>query len=514
MKTIAVHSYKGGTGRTLLVTQLAIALGRLRKSVVVVDLDVDSPGLLHRFQSLFNFVVPANGLVRHATDFEATGTLPSLRPYTVTVAAGLHILGPGNAFERHGYWRELLQLQSFERNSAAPYFRQLKRAIEKDIGPDYLLLDAPSGLSRLVGFASTLMADMVCCLSTFELDSLQGTNLIVRENEELIELQQTVTPTRIVLTRYPEYYEGENSLVRATGLATALEEARATITSRLKRPSAVGPLLTIRSEPRLQMGEGTIPIPLRGSPLRSGVVKDYCRVFGELIPELASRFDEMKADVPEIRTFNLNEESGKMINPADNSWNVAFRVDTLLGFVDSLVANAGAPAEVVADALHRAGYAAAANFSEFLREAWAVGAKGGKATVAKRLQEWCGFDSRVGFGRFEGHLLGRYSGEVVVTNNFLIAERTPKDLNLCGFMSGYICRILEVLYPDRVVKVTHDLRSDCGQYSRAKTQSACRFLYFARLSSSAEERLTRSEARRPRTVKAKTKGVTKRRNRA
>jgi cellulose biosynthesis protein BcsQ len=45
MKTIVFHSYKGGVGRSLALTNLAFALSKLKKKVVVLDLDVDAPGL-------------------------------------------------------------------------------------------------------------------------------------------------------------------------------------------------------------------------------------------------------------------------------------------------------------------------------------------------------------------------------------------------------------------------------------------------------------------------------------
>ena len=48
MRVISFYSYKGGTGRTLLVANLAVYAARLGCSVVMVDLDLEAPGLAYK----------------------------------------------------------------------------------------------------------------------------------------------------------------------------------------------------------------------------------------------------------------------------------------------------------------------------------------------------------------------------------------------------------------------------------------------------------------------------------
>jgi MinD-like ATPase involved in chromosome partitioning or flagellar assembly len=45
MKVISFYSFKGGTGRTTTAANVATELARLKKNVVIVDLDIDGPGL-------------------------------------------------------------------------------------------------------------------------------------------------------------------------------------------------------------------------------------------------------------------------------------------------------------------------------------------------------------------------------------------------------------------------------------------------------------------------------------
>lgn len=59
-RTIAFYSFKGGVGRTTALTHIAWTLARRGRKVVVVDLDLEAPGLSSAFQSVKS---PPNGIV-------------------------------------------------------------------------------------------------------------------------------------------------------------------------------------------------------------------------------------------------------------------------------------------------------------------------------------------------------------------------------------------------------------------------------------------------------------------
>src|SRR6202158_2279848 len=50
MRTITFYSYKGGVGRSLLVANAAKYLSTLGKNVFALDLDLEAPGLLYKFE--------------------------------------------------------------------------------------------------------------------------------------------------------------------------------------------------------------------------------------------------------------------------------------------------------------------------------------------------------------------------------------------------------------------------------------------------------------------------------
>src|SRR5205823_2103268 len=112
-----------------------------------------------------------------------------------------------------------------------------------------------------------------------------------------------------------------------------------------------------------------------------------------ILPALAEQFSTLRSGVHTIRSYYLVEDAGKMINPADESRNVAFRVDTLLHFVDTLLKSANPKPDIVAEALTHAGYAAAKDFSEYLRSQWSGGLdpQAVQLTPPSKLQKWCDF---------------------------------------------------------------------------------------------------------------------------
>ena len=48
MRTVTFYSYKGGTGRTLLLANVAIFAARMGRKVVAIDVDLEAPGLAYK----------------------------------------------------------------------------------------------------------------------------------------------------------------------------------------------------------------------------------------------------------------------------------------------------------------------------------------------------------------------------------------------------------------------------------------------------------------------------------
>jgi hypothetical protein len=373
------------------------------------------------------------------------------------------------------YWKTLVdsKFQEFLLYRSAPFFEQLKKEIQTKLKPDYLLIDTPSGISLLVGVCLNLLADNIIVLTAVDEDALDGTNLLAAELEARKHAGERVPNAHYVLSRYPYQIWGEKGpeLVDEERIEAVLDQVRAPLYANRSQPTDFQRLHVLRYEPRIQI-EKSLVIGLTGPAKKSPLARDYIDLFSEVVPAIASRLRGLRTEVEILRAFYLIENEGRMVNPEDNSDNVAFRVDTLLASLDSLVAEIarhGGKARpdrqsAAAIALFNSGHKAAHRFSDMLKERWSKFTDSKQVSIDKRLAEWCEFDSKVGFGRFHSRLKGETSGSITLVNNFLTKDRTAKDPNMCEFMTGYISRVLEAVFSEGAVTVSHDLSRDCGQY--------------------------------------------------
>src|ERR1700753_3771659 len=81
-KIVTFYSYKGGTGRPMALANTAWILASNGKKVLVVDWDLDSPGL-HKFFHPFldsATIGGAPGVIELINDYAWTATTPGDRP--------------------------------------------------------------------------------------------------------------------------------------------------------------------------------------------------------------------------------------------------------------------------------------------------------------------------------------------------------------------------------------------------------------------------------------------------
>jgi len=523
METITFFSYKGGTGRSLAVAQLAAALAWCGKNVCVLDFDFEAPGLHHKISLLQKTGIPRfdKGSINYIYDFvkkqkeigsipvcpecgqdveglrESTFGMESVEKKVIPLDFGkpgerktIHLFPAGDVLAPDlEYWKILTdpswqRFMSFDPGSRV-FFDRLKNKIATELEPkpDYLLIDSRSGMNEFSGICTRALADKVVFFTGNHIEGFIGTNLILHGFEDARD-KKALAPKRdatyIVLARIPQYYYDEEwrfTWFSPEALDTAVQEALNHINYKLKQKFSE--IFVLRSEPLLLIKE-RLPIPFTKPTLNSQLSGDYIRFFVELIGDEEFK-EEMEHFLPEIRTFRpylLVEEMGMMINPEDNRANVAFRVDTLNSMFASFFVNVlqrekgqgrsdDEAKEIASTALYEAGKGAARRFSAYLRDTWVKMREEDRRTpdFRSRLDTWCTFDSTVGFGKFEAITWGEgKEGEIRLTNNFLLYERSEKDYNLSAFFTGYISSVLEAIFETSDLEVTHDLDKDCGQY--------------------------------------------------
>jgi hypothetical protein len=163
-------------------------------------------------------------------------------------------------------------------------------------------------------------------------------------------------------------------------------------------------------------------------------------------PRLIDLFTEAtKVPRLDFKVF-LNISTGKMVNPSDESRNVAFKVDTIRAVFEQIrrrMRESGMSDELLDKALIDGGRQAGDAFGA------AITASLGDSSPAERLNAWCTFDTEVGFGHLQSAEVDRQAGwpeasdayQVRITDPFLtITGGGGKVLE--GYTIGVLCQIL------------------------------------------------------------------------
>ncbi len=293
MRTITFYSYKGGVGRSLLVANAAKYLSTLGKRVFALDLDLEAPGLHYKFElgwdSPRSRSVP--GVVDVLDYFRENGVLPdSLSVYAppVEVAAGrepIRVMRAGTA--PHGdYWRTLSRINWHELFYGAEpmgvmFFLELKERIKREFNPDFLLIDARTGITEMGGIATTVLADIVVCLALASAEHLEGLRAVMQGIRQTASRDGKRVPPAIVpvISRLPNRKE-----------ASIEDMELARIRAFLNTPVSDGApnldlaeIVTLHSEPLLDSEEQLL-VGGKNSPHDLPLLRDYLMLFSKVIP--------------------------------------------------------------------------------------------------------------------------------------------------------------------------------------------------------------------------------------
>jgi MinD-like ATPase involved in chromosome partitioning or flagellar assembly len=219
VRTLAFYSFKGGTGRTLLLANCAKFLAWSGKRVVVLDLDLEAPGLLYKFglrqrgeptlETTGNgWVDKPRGIVdyilgwqeKRARPNEPVGSYALPVPLPRTYPGSIAVI-PAGSSPSPAYAHKLSQIRwseelfpvdsadSLRDSLGVKVFSAIKEDCHLQLGADYLLIDARTGLTAAGGVALNLMADQITCLMVVNDENLDGLRQILRSIAWLNELK-------------------------------------------------------------------------------------------------------------------------------------------------------------------------------------------------------------------------------------------------------------------------------------------------------------------------------------
>ncbi len=292
MKTITFYSYKGGVGRTLALANIARYLAKFGQRVFTLDLDLEAPGLHYKLDTKWNAETGHAGVVDylHAL-LRKPGSARPLAEHVVEVDAGagargtIHLMAAGRVPSER-YWRMLSELNWHEHfyepgARGVLSFLELKARIQEDFQPDYLLIDARTGITETGGIATTVLPDLLVCLLVNNPENLEGARMVLRGVQRTPRLEgQAPVEILPVVTRLPHSLATD----REASILEAVRDFLNAPAESLEDTVSVRDVYVLHSEPELEIHESVLVGthgPLSDSPL----LRDYLKLFGRIIPK-------------------------------------------------------------------------------------------------------------------------------------------------------------------------------------------------------------------------------------
>lgn len=209
------YSFKGGVGRTMALANVAVHLAHRGRRVLVVDFDLEAPGL-DTFPAL-RPSTPQPGLVDFVARYLDTNEAPDVREF-VGAAPGidnLQVMPAGtigrsyaNDFARIN-WRRL-----YDEREGFLLFEDLKAQWRQALAPDYVLIDSRTGFSDTGGICTRQLPDAVTVLFFPNEQNLRGLAKVVADvrSEQAPPREKTIQ-LRFVMSNVPDLDDEDEILI-------------------------------------------------------------------------------------------------------------------------------------------------------------------------------------------------------------------------------------------------------------------------------------------------------------
>jgi len=189
-KIVAVHSYKGGTGKTLLSTNLAVTLAKNDKKVCLLDLDFRAPSLAtllniektqHWLNDYLNGICEIDKVLIDLSDRIASKEKFFVCPANPSVEAIRDMSSKDRKWEMRALGRLL----------------SLRNSLLNDKGFDYIVFDTSPGL-QYSSINAIVAADIVIVATTFDSSDVEGTKRMLRELYDLFEKKTEIVLNKVL----------------------------------------------------------------------------------------------------------------------------------------------------------------------------------------------------------------------------------------------------------------------------------------------------------------------------
>ena len=175
---VTFYSYKGGTGRTMAMANIAGLLSRRGKSVLVVDFDLESPGLWRYFSQFYDGIQQRQGLIDLLlTASSAPNSLDvDWRDYVTEVSLQSSIISlitSGQSGEE--YPAKVLDFDwtaFFRDSNGGEFIERLRNEWLHEY--DFIFIDSRTGITDTGGICTIMLPDLIVPVFMSNLQSIEG----------------------------------------------------------------------------------------------------------------------------------------------------------------------------------------------------------------------------------------------------------------------------------------------------------------------------------------------------
>jgi MinD-like ATPase involved in chromosome partitioning or flagellar assembly/Flp pilus assembly protein TadD len=217
MYVITFYSFKGGVGRTMALANVALELARTGRRVLMVDFDLEAPGL-----DTFDVLKPERptpGIVDFVTSYRRTGIAPNVCDFiyepqiTVGTPGRVWVMPTGKQDEQ--YAQQLYSIdwqQLYSQQDGYLLFEDLKEQWRQKLKPDYVLVDSRTGHTDVGGICTRQLPDAVAILFFPNEQNRRGFEVVVRNVRK--EQQESKRPIKMyfIAANVPELDDEESIL--------------------------------------------------------------------------------------------------------------------------------------------------------------------------------------------------------------------------------------------------------------------------------------------------------------
>lgn len=332
MITISFYSYKGGVGRSLALTNLGVYLAQFGATVVMVDFDLEAPGLHYKIRPGSPIDVGPTGVANLLAQV-SSGVQPSELDLNIGIDVTQHVepgpVADGDLEQPHGrlilvpagnplrqeYWKDIAridwtQLFAGSQRPGVAAMARLRQHLIDQYNPDVLLIDSRTGITPSGGVSTTLLPDIVVMLLLNTDEHLDGSRTVISAITRSATSAAPALQVVPVLSRYTARDLVRSSVeirrrnAAAHRLSAEVELAEEDIpleelwsalvrdlddsaTTQVAKPLVLHADLSLQQREQLSFG----PYAQDGARAGGALLDDYLRLFASVVPvDMVSRF--------------------------------------------------------------------------------------------------------------------------------------------------------------------------------------------------------------------------------